>query len=240
MNCSELDALLDGLLDGELDAGTQAAMEEHAMGCESCHAKLSAALQVHDLLAHMDDDVVAPIAAQAGWRSAIRAEAKRRRIKRIYAACGAAAAVCVLTIGVTAALNGRPSGNPEATPRTIAMVQSDSVSQDAGLEDGTMMLGAGAPVAHDGSISYADRTVYTDDAATVRGYLHDIIAEYGGEIDCEAEDSGRTKVYVRIPGENVTDFISAADHLGNGSDAEMLVVDASAEWVGICVIVAQN
>ena len=85
-----------------------------------------------------------PLPAQAGWRGAIRAEARRRRMKRIYGAVSAVAAVAVVAFCVTALLPGRQKADPapettgveyavlQSAPR--AYVEADGLSEEAQLE----------------------------------------------------------------------------------------------------------
>ena len=89
------------------------------------------------------------------------------------------------------------------------------------------------------AIAYVDRRVVSEDAAAARGYLLDIVAEYGGTVAYEAETDEGARVYVQIPGENVADFLSAVDHLGVEPEEDAPAVDAAAQTVGICVILAE-
>lgn len=248
MNCSEFHDLLDLFIDGELDDATKARFLQHADECSDCRTRLNAAEQLSDFLSHMDDNIAVPLQAQAAWRSAVRAEARRRRMKRIYAACGAVAAACVLTLGVTAMLRSNPAtlNGDSVQQRSVAMVQSDGLSDDAGLEGATAMPGpvVGSSTADYMPVgvlqtAYVDRTIHADDAQTAYGYLMDIVAEYDGVVEGESQEGSQRKVCVRIPGENVTDFISAVDHIGIAAEESEFVVDVSAEEIGICVIIAE-
>lgn len=240
MNCSEFNDLLDLFIDDELDADARAELERHAAECSDCHAKLTASEQLREVLSHLDDGMVAPLPAQAGWRAAIRAEAKRRRIKRIYSVCGAVAAACVLTVGAATMLRGGQtfSTGTDVAPQTGVLVEADGLSENAELQTG--VPGSALRSASAASVSYVDRTVYTDDSQSAYGYLKDIIAEYGGSVDRESDELEGHKVYLSIPGENVTDFISAVDHIGTAIDENSLVLDTSLERVNICVTIVQN
>lgn len=235
MNCSEFQKLLDAYIDGELDGVQRAEFEAHTAKCDSCAQALRAAEQLRDFLAHMNDELAVPLPAQAAWRKAVRAEARKRRMKRVYAACGAVAAVCAVTIGTVAMLGSNPVA-PNAEPRSVAYVEADGISDEAVLEDPVAMLGSSEESA---AIAYVDRTVVSEDAAAARGYLLDIVAEYGGTVAYEAETDEDARVYVQIPGENVADFLSAVDHLGVEPEEDAPAVDAAAQTVGICVILAE-
>lgn len=238
MNCSEFKNMLDLYIDGELDDRTKADFLAHADACVECRAELNAAEQLRDFLSHMDEDAAVPLPAQAAWRGAVRAEARRRRMKRVYAACGAVAAACVLTLGISTMLRTGPQA-PAADagmPRSVALVETDGVSDDAALDGTTAMLstGASAPVA------YINRTILAEDIQTSYGYLMDIVAEYDGVVEGETTENANMRVVVLVPGENAADFISAVDHIGVDVKEENAVFDASAEFVGVCVTIAEG
>lgn len=233
MNCSEFSNLLDLYLDGELDEAQRAALKDHAAVCEECRATLTAAEQLREILSQMDDGLEMPLPAQAAWRGAVREEAKRRRMKRLYSVCGAVAAVCVLTLGVTAMLH---SGVRGGVPGTNAVVETDGLSEDADLA-GEEVLGS---LRSADQIAYADRTIHVENTEEARGYLMDIVAEYGGTVTQEAEESNATKVYVQIPGENAEDFVSAVDGLGIEPEDGEISLDPEAECVGVCVTITEN
>jgi len=241
MNCSEFMQMLDAYLDGELNADARARLERHAAQCADCHAQLKAAEQLRDFLSHMDDDVSVPLPAQAAWRSAVRAEAKRRSMKRIYSACGAVAAACVLTLGVAGMLK---SGNlPSLQQQTpiVAHVEADGLSTPAAdelamnEELSVTMLTARSM---DSGVNYIDRSVLTDDPETACSYLMDIVAEYGCTVERESDDSDGRRFYVLVPGENAVDFVNAVDHIGIETDSRDFAAFDLAEIVGVCVVIS--
>lgn len=236
MDCLEFRENLDGWIDGELSEDVRAQMDAHAQNCEACRKERMAAEQLKDLLLHMDDSVAVPLPAQAAWRNAVRAESRRRRMKRIYAVAGAAAAVCVLTLGVSTMLTGQMAKSPTEADagklRSMAYVEADGVSEDAMLE------ASAAPVGRNAVISYSEVKVAAEDADTAEGYVRDIVTEYGGQIDREAEDTGGRKLYIMVPGEAAADFANAVSHVGTQGEECALDFDASAELVGVCVVIS--
>ena len=242
MDCQEFGKNLDEWIDGELSDDVRAQMDAHAQSCEACRRERLAAEQLRSFLLHMDDSVAVPLPAQAAWRNAVRAESRRRRMKRIYSVVGAAAAICVLTLGVSTMLPRQMARTPmdtgtgvllqsmDAAPR--AYVEADGVSDDALLE------ASAAPVGRNAVISYHELKVVAEDSDTAYGYVCDIVAEYGGQIDREAEDTGGRKLYVMVPGEAAADFISAVCHIGSETEECALDVDSSAELVGVCVVIS--
>ena len=113
MKCSEFETRIDALIDGELSEKSRAEMEAHAESCEDCAEKLRAAKMLQDVLSHMDDLVAVPLQAQAGWRRAVAAEAKRKRFSRIYRIAGAVAAALVVAVCLPMLLRN-PAKTPEA------------------------------------------------------------------------------------------------------------------------------
>ena len=51
--------------------------------------------------------------------------------------------------------------------------------------------------------------------------------------------SAGKKVYLLVPGENLTDFVSAVEHVGTPAD-ESAAVEATTGTVSVCVVIAQN
>lgn len=229
MNCSEFNQLLDAYVDGELDEKQRADLQNHAAGCEECREALSAAEQLRDILSRMDDDISVPLPAQAAWRNAVRAEARRSRMKMIYQACGAVAAVCVLTFGVTTMLTDH---SMELSPN-VQRIETDGVSVEANLTDTATMR-----MKRDISGGYVEHIVLVEELEQACGYLNDLVAEYDGSVDQEAEMESGRKVYVQIPGENAADFMSAVNGLGTISEDMTFTMDFSAETVSICVVLA--
>lgn len=224
MNCSDFKQMLDLYIDGELDESQRRALEAHAAQCSSCRDELAAAEQLRKILSHMDDDISVPLPAQAAWRNAVRAEAKRSRMKKIYSICGAVAAVCVLTFGVTAMLG-------QDVPGAVQRVETDGVSENTAFDDNVSLTSAKTR-----SVDYIVRSIEAEDLVKASDYLSDVIAEYGGTIEHETEGD-EIKVFVQIPGENAVDFISAVDSLGNVIEETVIEVDASAVSVGFCIVI---
>lgn len=227
MNCSDFKHMLDRYIDGELDQTQRSVMEAHAEKCSDCRDELEAAEQLREILSHMDDDISVPLPAQAAWRSAVRAEAKRSRMKRIYSICGTVAAVCMLTVGVTAMLKQDiPASIAPVAPR----VETDGVSEASAFDESISLTSAKTK-----SVEYISRSIAVEDPALARDYLSDVIAEYGALLEHETDGDAK-KFYVQVPGENAADFISAVDSLGAVAE-EAVEVDDSAASVGICITI---
>lgn len=233
MNCSEFNRLLDLYADGELKENQRAAMDEHAAVCSECREKMAAAEQLQGILSHLDDDIAVPLPAQAAWRNAVRAEAKCIRMKKIYRACGAAAAVFVLMFGVSAMLRSEDAS--QLAP-VVRRVETDGVNDEVRLEEAAALtMDAGRMTAE-----YVEQVVSSEDPAQAVVYLKDLVAEYGGTVEHESQSDSGNKVFVQIPGENVVDFMGAMAGIGNAEDASPAALDEMAASIGICVIIAAN
>lgn len=233
MNCSEFDSLLDLYIDGTLDEARMSAVREHTAACESCRAKLASAEQLREILSHLDDDIEVPLPAQAAWRKAVREEAKRGRMKRIYRFCSAAAAVCVLAVGVTAVLKSNVRSSVQDANGVV--VETDGVADTGVQEDEAILGSSGAD-----DLVYTDRIVHAENAEEAHGYLMDLVEEYGCTVAQEEQEGQTTKVYVQVSGENAEDFVAAVDALSDESDSAEYAADSTAENVGICVTITQD
>lgn len=244
MNCSQFSDLLDAYIDGEMDDVAREGFEKHAKECESCMNQLRAAEQLRDFLSQMDDDIAVPLPAQAAWRSAVRQEARRRTLKRIYSAAGAVAAACILTLGVTTMLHSsEPAGVSPAAGRSIdaqqvAFVETDGLSEDAVLDASAQPIMMKSIPTQE--ISYVNCCIATGDIESAHAYLMDIVVEYGALVEREVDADGEKSVYLQVAGENAREFAMAVSNIQ--SDAEETVEWAETEdaVVGICVVIAQE
>lgn len=232
MTCSEFDRLLDLYIDGELDETQRREAEAHAAQCGECTDKLKAAVELQGILSHMDDDISVPLQTQAAWRKAVRAEAKRRKMKRIYAFAGAAAAVCVLTLGTVSMMQKKP-GDLSSAHR----VETDGVSETAALDNETASRSIGS-----GQLSsqYVERVLVVEDVTESLGYLQDVAKEYGASIEREAESTQGMNVFVQVPAESAEEFIRAVNAIAVESDESAYDLDLSAATVGVCVIMIDD
>lgn len=228
MTCSEFDHLLDRYIDGELNEAQREEVRGHAAQCGECSEKLKAAEELRDILSHMDDDISVPLPAQAAWRKAVREEAKRKKMKSLYAAVGAIAAVCVLTLGISTMMQEKP-----VEIASVQRVETDGVTEQTSL-DGVM---AARSMEMARSAEYVERTVNVENVDEALGYLKDIAAEYGAEIEREAQSAQGVNVFLQVPGDGAEDFISAVDAIGKETDQSGYSLDASAAAVGICVMI---
>ena len=218
MNCEELRARLDAYIDGELSQEEQRAFEAHAAACADCGRELEMAKLVRDALGEMDDEVAVPLNVQAGWRNAVRAEAKRRTNRRWLRAAYGAAAALVLVIGATALMRNMPA-QQDIAPRTIAVEPTDAVvARDGELE--------AAAIAMEEEAYAAWKKYLAEDMGAACVSVEALIQEYSGEYTLHMyEDDGLAgggySIYrIELPREYLDDFLSAASHIGAEQDSE--------------------
>ena len=101
MNCEEFKGMLDAFIDDELDAAQRAQLIKHAEACPSCAKELRDAQALKRALAELDASPIVPLPAQAAWRTAVKKEARRRKLKYVYRTAGAVAAAFVVLVGST-------------------------------------------------------------------------------------------------------------------------------------------
>ena len=128
MRCEEIGALLDRYLDGELSEAQWSEVLAHGRECPACAEQIAAAEQMKALFSEMTPEVDVPLAAQAAWRSAVKAEAGRRRGRRFYSWASIAAAAIVLAVGVNFALNAKNAPKLRSSTAAPAAVESAEIA----------------------------------------------------------------------------------------------------------------
>lgn len=228
MNCEEARKLIDAYIDGELSEAEKRALMDHAQACEMCAQELEAAELLRDTLSNMDEDVQVPLQAQAAWRNAVRAEAKKKNSRK-WMRVGYAAAAVVLLIGSGLALREAPQ--PQSP----------------------VMLAAGAPVvaneliAKDGvapklSSATADTVEYSvwkkissENPQQDREELKMLAAEYSAVYAEQGEDICR----IELAQEYLDDFLNAASRIGTELSLEMACDDTRDDYVLIFQLVKE-
>ncbi|MCQ2436796.1 MAG: zf-HC2 domain-containing protein [Clostridia bacterium] len=183
MNCEQMQELLDRAIDQELTEAEWKAFNAHIAECPSCHEEWEAAQEVRAFLSQAELPEV-PQAAKDGWRLAVRRDARRKMMTRITAA---AAAVLVLTVGVTA-----------ATRKTESMpaIHGISVEMDsADLAPNTAMVASARMSVVSGEEAYSA--------------IEDLVAEYDGVIEGDTVDTYGRTLTVSMPKANADDFSAA-------------------------------
>ena len=239
MKCEEFVRLIDALIDGELDLTKAQEMQFHAQNCDKCAHELRLAEQLRDMLRGMDDDIVPPLAAQAAWRDAVKAEARSRRMRRLYKICGSAAAAVVLMVGCVAgirAFNGNDVSN-----------QAAPVEADSGFVYVASDGDEASPTAHARTLDLAD-DISSGMTASLKLEAEDPMDACDSiaslAVDCDgytdAPNGSDTSAYIvaYIPADNFDLFIESLDYVGAAE--EPTVVGESGDSVMVNITIKKN
>ena len=223
MKCEDFKKLIDAYIDGELDHAQAAEMLAHAQECKDCENELNLAEMLRDTIGGMDDDIVPPLAAQAAWRNAIKAETRRIRMKKIYKYCGTVAAALIVLVGCVTLLDPFRS-DENVTDTTFT-------SSDAGYTFVAADGNEAAPTAMARTLSLDDEAVYAGMTANVKlccaepAKACDTIAQLAGEFGglTDTPSGGETSAYVTayIPAGSIDSFIDALALAGDVTDSQM-------------------
>ena len=221
MKCEDFIRLIDAYIDGELDQDTVSEMLDHARECENCARELSAAEMLRDTLSGIDENIVPPLPAQAAWRNAVKAEARKKRMGRIYKICASAAAAVVLMVGLYAGLDAFDNNakQPETSAATEAGAGFVFVATDG--SDATP-----APAAR--TISIADENAACESIISMADEFYGYSEIQGG-----SDDNVYLTAY--IPAESIDQFV---DSLGLvGEVAEYRFNDAESTNVTVTITI---
>lgn len=239
MKCEEFIQLIDAFIDGELDDAQTRDMQFHAQNCDKCARELQLAEQLRDMLRGMDDNVVPPLSAQAAWRSAVKAEARSRRMRRLYKICGSVAAAAVIMLGCAAGIhvfnrNSTPDiGAPVAADAGIVYVASDGAEDTSATNARTLRLAE--------DVSYdmtASLKLMVDDPMAACGSISSLAAEFNGYTD--VPNGGDTSAYIvaYIPADSFSQFIDSLNYVGVADDAR--VTDNGGDSVMVTITLKKN
>ncbi len=239
MNCTQTDALLDAYMDDALAEGDRAALAAHCADCPACAEKYRATEVMKRMFSEMAPEVDVPLAAQAGWRRAVKAEAQRSKRQRLYKMAGGIAAALVVAVGATFALMANPAQKDVemrsadlAGAQSIAMIEADGeidAAAEAVLEDADFM-----------PMHELEMTV--EDLDSVCVYMTDLVSEYEGDADVQPfEEEGRrcANLYIDLPTENADEFLSAASHY-DASGSTLTLGEAAGERVSMLLVLKEG
>lgn len=223
MNCEEARMLIDAYIDGELSAEEKRALMDHAQACETCAQELEAAELLRDTLAHMDDDVQVPLEAQVAWRSAVRAEAKKKNTRKWMRMAYAAAAALVLLIGGGIVLREQPQQQPQVL--MAKMVDAPVAANELIAKDGMpQTAGYTAGAGEDYSVW---KKISSDNPEQDRKALEMLAAEYNAGFAQQGEGICR----IELAQEYLDDFLNASSRIGKELSIEMMCDDTLEEYV---------
>ena len=226
MDCEGLRARLDAYIDGELPEEEARALVNHAKACDACRRELEAAELLRDALANLDENVSVPLEAQAAWRGVVRAEAKRRAIRKWTRLACAAAAALVLVLGGSLMLKGAPQDG-QTQPLALS-VDSDTAEGLIARDGGDVVHAESEP-----EDAYAAwKKIATDQPAAALETLEALAEEYNGECAVEGEDVCR----IALPCAYLEDFLNAASRIGTELDSETgdTSADTAIVYIQLC------
>lgn len=223
MDCEKARQLMDAYIDGDLSAEDMRALEDHAMACEECKRELEAAKLLRDTLADMDDEVAVPLEAQAAWRSAVRAEAKRKNMRKWQRIAYAAAAALVLVVGAAAAFRDVPEQGALMTMDAGSMARTVSIIEADGVEE----------VSVNADASYnAWKKISVDAPAAAREEIEMLAAEYSAT----CTDAGEGICRIELPYEYMQDFLNAAGRIGTEQFSQIMGAEEQTAVILIQII----
>ena len=223
MKCEDFKKLIDAYIDGELDNAQAAEMLAHAQECENCENELHLAEMLRDAIVGMDDDIVPPLAAQAAWRNAIKTEARKVRMKKIYKYCGTVAAALIVLVGCVTLLDPFGSdGNVTDTAPTSSGADYTFVAADGN---------EAAPTAMARTLSLDDEAVHAGMTANVKlccaepskacDTIVELAGEFGGLTDTPSGGESSAYVTAYIPADSIGSFIDALSVAGEVTDSQL-------------------
>lgn len=223
VKCDEWLGMLDAFVDDELGKDAREGILRHARACEKCAAELKRAETLKKLLAGLTDGVPVPLGAQVAWRSAIKAEARKKRARGLYRTLGAVAAACVVLVGVATGMNlfGRtPEGDPAAGVANVPAADQSMFAFIATDGDEGPELARALPHAS----AAADRTsaarIVADDMAEAVNTVRSLVDEFNGSIDESSINASAAYLSAFIPAGEYEAFADSLSYAGSAEISE--------------------
>ena len=190
MNCEQVNGLLDQWMDGELDEEQRLAMEAHGRECPQCAAAIRSTRQLKALFEQMEPEVDVPLQAQAGWRGAVRAEARAARGRRLRRWIASAAAAIVVLVGVGLALNmkGAPKQDTASSLASVESAASEAAEALEAADEAPALPSNGMPVALESAGKTAGEAEY-EEAAEYEAAQSAVVETDGPVADAEEGES---------------------------------------------------
>ena len=214
MNCETFKEKLNAYADGEMTPDERREMEAHAEECGECRAEMSRAEALNELCAELNEGLTVPLAAQAAWRQAVRAEAKKKQSRATPAwtkGIGAVAAALVLL--TTATFSTRlqssvPAGSVPAQMMATGEMEQAGFSLSSEWQNRSILparAAEGGALRSDGSaqtesdmitgntetqtivLRSATRNVLSDNYDSDLLWLDDLVSEYGAYFEERSE-----------------------------------------------------
>lgn len=223
MNCDGFGRLLDAYIDGELHEEELRQFMDHAQNCENCRIALREAEMLRDLMKDMDDDVAVPLEAQAAWRGAVRAEAKKLKLRRAMKFAYAAAAALIVLVGTTVAFNAvneKGADTAQMQPMMMRAAGTEAETEELIARDGDT-----AAASADYSQAYtAMKKISAGNYDEACMTVELLCQEYTGTFTAEAAAEGEKNAVsyrIELPYEYMADFLNAASRIGDEIESEI-------------------
>jgi len=213
VNCIEFKERIDAYIDNELSAEERAEMLEHAHNCENCNEELKYAEMLGDIMSDAAEEITPPLAAQAAWRNAIRAESRKRRLNINFRSIGAAAAALVVLVGGVAVIRfqGVP-GNSDPSPGSVDNGGIVYVATD-GADNGTRTVALGNDSAIQGMSASA--RIIAEDVADSTASVNSLISDFGGSVADSSVSEDSAYISAEIPSDKIEGFMESLTYAGN-------------------------
>jgi anti-sigma factor RsiW len=232
--------LLDAFVDGELDVGARDGILAHARECDGCARALARAEALKKMLSGLDDGVKVPLAAQAAWRGAVKAEARKRRARGFYRTFGAVAAACVVLVGVAAGMNLFGRQSEEEPAALMAKNGSDASTFAFVAADGDEKLGSvpSTPRVSEEAAMTSTVRILADDVAVAAGTVKSLADEFNGAVDDSSVAASTAYLTVSVPTGEYEAFVDALAYAGT-VDASRLS-DGDGDTVSVTITIQEN
>jgi hypothetical protein len=218
VKCDEFIGMLDAFVDGELDDEARDGICQHARICEDCARELKRAEALRKLLSGLDDEVRVPLAAQAAWRAAVKAEARKKRARGLYRALGAVAAACVVFVGVAAGMNLFGGGAPKEEPAVLMARDASDVGTFAFVasdgDESPDAKQATTPRTSEAAEMTATVRIVADDVAAAAQTVESLVGEFNGSVDMSSVDAPTAYLTARIPADEYQAFADSLSYAG--------------------------
>ena len=111
----------------------------HGHQCPECARQLRSAMQLKALLGDLAEEVNVPLKAQAGWRAAVREEARRRKALKLRRRLTAVAAAAVILAGAGLSISRIPRAD---APRAMLLSESAPAAEEERANEAVMEIPA--------------------------------------------------------------------------------------------------
>ncbi len=239
MKCDEFMGLLDAFVDGELDVGMRDGILAHARECDGCARELGRAEALKKMLSGLDDGIRVPLAAQAAWRGAVKAEARKRRVRGFYRTFGAVAAACVVLVGVAAGMNLFGRQSEEAPTARMAKDGSQASTFAFVAADGDENNSTQATARTFEAVAMTSTVrILADDVAVAADTVESLADEFNGTVDDSSVAASIAYLTVSVPADEYEAFSDSLAYAG-AVDASR-VSDGEGDTVSVTITIQKN